>query len=98
MFCSCLLRLSGRRSSTAKACSKKLTALVQGGPIGRLGSGLAKVRDRLLPQLAAQGMASQPFAMLDQPVGVEPLDRFHDLPVEGASLLLEADCHKPHRG
>ena len=51
--------------------------------------GLAEIGDRLLPQLAAQGVMGQPLDLLGEPVGREPLDRLDDAGVEGAPPVLE---------
>ena len=62
-------------------------------PVGRagegLGPGLPEVGHRLLPRFAPQRVVGQPFDVLGQPVGIEPLDGLHDLAMEGAPPVLE---------
>src|SRR5438876_12403433 len=54
-----------------------------------LGAGLPEVRDRLLPYLAPEGMVSQAFDLLGQPIGVEGLDGLHDPSMERAPAVVE---------
>jgi hypothetical protein len=68
---------------------EEIHRIFQSGPSGSLGSSLAKIRDGFLPQLAAQGMASQPFDVLSQPARIEALDRLYDPAMECAPLILE---------
>jgi hypothetical protein len=62
-------------------------------PVGRvgegLGAGLPEVRNRLLPQLAPEGMVSQAFDLPAQPIRVERLERLHNPRMEYAPTVVE---------
>jgi hypothetical protein len=52
-----------------------------------LAAGLPEIVDRLLPQVATQGMMGELFDVFEQAVGIEPLDNLHDLPVKRLALI-----------
>jgi hypothetical protein len=51
--------------------------------------GLAEIRDRLLPQLPAQGVIGQPLRLLGDALGREPLDGLDDAGVQGTLPVVE---------
>ena len=63
--------------------------LAVGGPRHGPEPGLAEIDDRLLPQLAAQGVVGQPLGLLGDALGREPLDGLGDAGVQGAPPLVE---------
>ena len=61
---------------------------IRGAAVGP-GARLAKVRHRLLPRLAADGVVREPLDLLGQALGVERLDGLDDPGVQRAPALLE---------
>jgi len=74
-------------------CGKRLLEVRNRISVGRpcegLGPGLAEVGHRLVPELAPKSMLGQPLDVLGQPVGIEPLEGFHDSAIERPSPILE---------
>ncbi len=60
--------------------------LAVGGPRRGPEPRLAEIRDRLLPQLPAQGVMGQPLGLLGDTLGREPLDGLSDAGVQGGAL------------
>jgi hypothetical protein len=60
-----------------------------GGPRHGPQPRLAKIGDRLLPQLPAQGVMGQPLGLLADPLGSKPLDGLGDAGVQGALPVVE---------
>ena len=62
-------------------------------PVGRpregLAGGLTEVAHRLRPDLAPERMMGEPLDLLDRAVGVQRLDRLHDLGVQVATSVLQ---------
>jgi hypothetical protein len=54
-----------------------------------LGGCLLEIAQRLVPHLAAERMVGQRLDVLHQAVGMERLDRLHDLGVKGASPIVQ---------
>ena len=63
--------------------------LAVGGPRHGPEPRLAEVRDRLLPQLPAQGVVGQPLGLLGDALGREPLEGLGDAGVQGALPVVE---------
>ena len=60
-----------------------------GRPTQGLCPGLPQVADRLVPLLGPKRVVGQALDVLDEPVGIAPLDRLHDLAVQPSTALLE---------
>ena len=84
-------RLPGLREAAEGL--ERLLQMGNGLAVGRPRHGseprLAKIGDRLLPQLPAQGVVGKPIGLLGDALGSESLDSLGDAGVQGALPLVE---------
>src|SRR5262249_36773010 len=90
------LETLGQRRRTLRHPGERVERLLepapgvrQGRPRGRLDPGLPQIEGRPLPQLAPDGMLSEPLDLAGRVILVEPLDRLDDPAVKRTSTLAQ---------
>jgi hypothetical protein len=79
----------GETAEGPKRLFQVSNGLMIGSPLRGPEPRLAEIGDRLLPQLSAEGVVSQPLGLLGDAFGGEPLDGLGDAGVQGVLPVVE---------